>query len=195
MFDDVRLGYEFFAALERVDEEIARLVAAEGCDACDGPLHQGNYERKPRGGLIAPGGETSATRYSLCCGREGCRKRSLPPSVRFLGRRVYVGAVVIVASIVAMASATASEIKRSTGVPARTTRRWLSWWRGPFVTTEAFVTVCARLVGVAVDELPASVVLRLGGSSVQQVRAMLTLLAPITTVSVHDGSRFVRGIV
>ena len=34
-------------------------------------------------------------RFSFCCDRDGCRKRVTPPSVRFLGRRVYLGAVVI----------------------------------------------------------------------------------------------------
>jgi hypothetical protein len=43
--------------------------------------------------------ESFDRRFSLCCGREGCRRRATPPSVRFLGRRVYVGAVVIVASV------------------------------------------------------------------------------------------------
>ena len=32
---------------------------------------------------------------SFCCDREGCRKRVTPPSVRFLGRKVYLHAVII----------------------------------------------------------------------------------------------------
>ena len=35
-------------------------------------------------------------RLSFCCGREGCRRRVLPPSVLFWGRRVYWAAVVLV---------------------------------------------------------------------------------------------------
>lgn len=34
---------------------------------------------------------------SLCCAR--CRKRRTPPSVRFLGRRVYLAAVVVLACV------------------------------------------------------------------------------------------------
>src|SRR5258708_166628 len=102
MVDEIDLGGEFFRLLEQLDEGMARQVAAKGCPRCAGPLHRGNYKRKPRGALIAPAGETSVVRFSLCCGREGCRKRATPPSVRFLGRRVYLGAVVIVASIVAL---------------------------------------------------------------------------------------------
>jgi hypothetical protein len=132
-------------------------------------------------------------RFSLCCGREGCRKRATPPSLRFLGRRVYLGVVVIVASLVAQAFSSA-QAKQVTGVPARTMRRWLGWWRGPFISTEVFVAVRARLVGVVVAELPASIVRQLASSLPEQVRSMLEWLAPLTTGSVRDGSCFLRGI-
>lgn len=173
---------------------MTRQVAAGGCPACGGPLHRGDYERKPRGALVAPEGESSVRRFSLCCGREGCRKRATPPSLRFLGRRVYLGAVVILASLVAQALGGASALRRATGVPARTARRWLSWWRGPFIGTEVFVALRARLVGVAAGELPASLVGRLEGSLPQQVRTMMEWLGPLTAGSVHDRARWPRGI-
>src|SRR5271170_745472 len=103
MVDEVDLGCEFFTLLEQHDEGVARRVAAAGCPRCVGPLHRGDYDRKPRGALIAPAGEEFVRRFSLCCGREGCRKRATPPSLRFLGRRVYLGVVVIVASLVTQA--------------------------------------------------------------------------------------------
>jgi hypothetical protein len=193
MLDDPQLGREFFRFLVELDEAVTRRVAAEGCPVCGGPLHRGDYERKPRGALIAPAGEAFARRFSLCCGREGCRKRALPPSVRFLGRRVYLGAVVILASIVALALRSAVQIPHQTGVPARTTRRWLGWWQGPFLHTGVFVSICARLIGVDVGRVPASIVDRLQGTGTQRVRTMLELLAPLTTGSVPDGSRFLRG--
>jgi hypothetical protein len=40
------------------------------------------------------------------------------------------------------------------GEPARTVRRWLSWWQGAFLCTEVFVAVRARLVEVALPALP-----------------------------------------
>ena len=193
MLDDLHLGSEFFRSLVAVDEAVTRRVAAEGCPVCNGPLHRSDYDRKPRGALIAPAGEAFVRRFSLCCGREGCRKRVTPPSVRFLGRRVYLGAVVIVASIVALALRSAAEIRRQTGVPARTTRRWLGWWQGPLLHTEVFVSICARLIGVDVGRVPASIVDRLMGTGTQRVRTMLEWLAPLTTGSVPDGSRFLRG--
>ena len=195
MLDDRDLGGEFFALLVRADEAMTQRVAAEGCPRCRGPLHRSDYARKPRGALIAPSGEAVVRRFSLCCGREGCRKRATPPSVLFLGRRVYLGAVVIVASVVALALRAASEIRRRTGVPARTTRRWLGWWQGPFLDTETFVTLCARLIGVEVGRVPESIVGQLGGTWTERVRSMLGWLSPLTTGSVPDGARFSRGTV
>jgi hypothetical protein len=192
MVDEVGLGREFLALLEQFDEGVARRVAAAGCPRCDGPLHRGDYARKPRGALIAPAGETSVVRFSLCCGREGCRRRATPPSLRFLGRRVYLGVVVIVASLVAQWLGSAEASRPVTGVPARTTRRWVGWWRGPFVETEVFLAVRARLVGLAIDELPASIVAKLPGTWAQRVRAVLELLAPLTTGSLPAGSPFLR---
>ena len=193
MLDDLDLGGEFFELLVRADEAVTRRVAAEGCAVCDGPLHRSDYDRKPRGALIAPAGEAFVRRFSLCCGREGCRKRATPPSMRFLGRRVYLGAVVIVASMVALALRAAGEIRRQTGVPARTVQRWLGWWQGPFLDTEVFVTICARLIGVDVGQVPASIVGRHEGTRTERVRRMLEWLLPLTTGTVADGARFLRG--
>jgi hypothetical protein len=196
MVPQITLDREFFAFLEQEDGRIAEQVAAAGCPECGGPLHRSDYERKPRGALLAPEGESSIERFSLCCGREGCRKRAMPPSLRFLGRRVYLEAVVVVASVVAQAAATvktAEAAKRATGVPARTTRRWLAWWQGAFVSTEVFVALRARLIGVEVERLPSSLMERLGGSWPERLRAVAMQLAPLTTSSVADGARYLRG--
>jgi hypothetical protein len=117
MSDESRRGEEWLASLEEFDRQIAEAVAATGCRHCGGPLHQGNYKRKPRGGNVAEVGEAFRLRHSLCCGREGCRKRALPPSLRFLGRRVYLEAVVLLASALTMALETlglASELRNVT---------------------------------------------------------------------------------
>jgi hypothetical protein len=192
MFDQVVLGREFFVVLEACDLAITLRVAAARCPICGGPLHRGDFGRKPRGGLIAAAGEAFVLRFSLCCGRHGCRKRATPPSLRFLGRRVYLGVVVLLACVVAQAVGVA--VREATGVPARTVRRWLGWWRGPFLGTEVFAWIRARLVGVDVGELPRSILAKLPGSLAERLRTMLDLLAPLTTGSVRDGSRFSRDI-
>jgi hypothetical protein len=194
MFNPIELGREFFEGLMAIDEGIVERAAEQPCRDCGGPLYRGDYPRKPRSGLLALVAEVFERRFSLCCGREGCRHRATPPSVRFLGRRVYVGAVVVVASVVALAVATAGAAVRSTGVPARTTRRWLQWWRGSFTTSVSFVEISARLVPAPERRsLPTSLLQRLASDPAEGVGKLLTWLAPITTASWPDGSGLVRG--
>jgi len=193
--DELVLGREFFVMLEEADEKTVQQAVAKGCLVCGGPLHHANFVRKPRGALVAPEGEEFVTRFSLCCGREGCRKRLTPPSLRFLGRRVYLGVVVIVASFVAQLFGTANTREPKRGVPALTVRRWLAWWGGTFISTEVFVAIRARLIGVDESELPKSIVDRLPGSPEQKARAMLDWLWPLTGGSPSAGARFSRGIV
>ena len=57
------LGEEFFSSLTEADAEMSRQVAVGGCPWCGGPLHQANYQRKPRGGLFAVAGEAFAMRH------------------------------------------------------------------------------------------------------------------------------------
>jgi hypothetical protein len=193
MFNDIELQREFFEALAQIDEKIVDQAAAGRCPVCSGPLHRSDFARKPRGARMAAAGEEFLTRFSLCCGREGCRKRATPPSLRFLGRRVYLGAVVIMASVLAQALTTAKALRQATGVPARTCRRWLSWWRGAFLLTDVFVNLRARLIGVVVAELPASILSRLGDTAESKVRRLLHWLTPLTTGS-GNGSRLLRDI-
>ena len=194
MIDPFVLGREFFERLRAVDGEIVARAAREPCRHCGGPLHRGDYPRKPRGGLLAVAAEAWERRFSLCCGRDGCRHRATPPSVRFLGRRVYVGPVVILASALALAVLSAGAGVRMTGVPTRTTRRWSRWWRGPFLTSAPFVDLSARLVP-ALDRhaLPASLLERLADELDLAVARLLAWMAPLTTASNPDGSRWLRG--
>jgi hypothetical protein len=193
MFDPFELRGEFFEGLVAIDEAIVERAAEEPCRDCGGPLHRGDYPRKPRGGQLAAVAESFTRRFSLCCGREGCRHRATPPSVRFLGRRVYLGAVVIVASAIALTAMAVSAIVRATGVPARTTRRWQRWWRGPFTASAPFVDLSARMVPAPERrQLPVSLLHRLAADRSVAVTKLLAWLAPITTTSCPDGSRWVR---
>ncbi len=193
MFVAFELGIEFFEGLVAIDEAIVERAAQEPCRECSGPLYRGDHSRKPRGGLLGLAAEAFNRRFSLCCGREGCRLRAMPPSVRFFGRRVYVAAIVVLASAVALAAATVSAGVRTTGVPARTTRRWLRWWRGPFTTTGPFVDLSARLMpGAERGRIPTSLLERLGVGPAA-VAKLLAWLAPLTTTSCPDASRFLRG--
>ena len=109
----------FFQLLDAEDARVTAEVKAGGCPDCGGRLDQANYPRKPRGGDIGTVGEVFDRRRSLCCAREGCRHRRTPPSLVFLGRRVYLAITVVTA---AWRSATTGS------PPRRTVGRWRSWF-------------------------------------------------------------------
>jgi hypothetical protein len=189
-------GGKIFEWLVEIDEETSRRVAAAGCPVCGGRLHRGDYDRKPRGGLLALCGEAFCRRISLCCGRPGCRRRAMPPSVRFLGRRVYLGVAMVLASIVALTTPSAQELERKTGIPGRTVRRWRMYWENDFQKSRLFQEQQGRfLPPLCVARLPASLLERFERAGRQEEEVLvhtLCFLAPMTTESVPDGSRFVR---
>jgi len=82
-----------FVILARIDFDLAEETRKKGCPYCGGPLHHAGYLRKPR--FHKELDPVFRRRHSLCCGREGCRRRVLPPSLIYLGRRVYLGVLVV----------------------------------------------------------------------------------------------------
>jgi len=96
MHDSLLRDVAFWRFLLNIDREFAKNAREDGC-SCGGHLHAGNYFRNPRGG---PDGlpKECCLRLSLCCDREGCRKRLTPPSVRFLGAKVYLLPVIFLAA-------------------------------------------------------------------------------------------------
>ena len=142
LLGDARL-YEL---LYRVDVDLAKEVQGGGCRECGGPLHVSNFPRKPRGeALPAALAEQYESRLSFCCGRRGCRLRTTPPSVRFLGRRVYLAAVVVLVSALRLGATVAR--RRALGshissrISSRTLARWTAWWREAFPVTRCWGTM------------------------------------------------------
>ena len=131
---------------------------------CGGPLHRGAYERKPRGG--PPGlPDNIETRLSLCCGRRGCRRRTLPPSVLFWGRRVYWGAVVLVVTALRQqrnSGYSARRICAVFGVTRQSTARWLAYFRDVFPHSQTWQRLRNRwMPPVAPEAIPGAVLERL----------------------------------
>jgi hypothetical protein len=185
------LDVHFLAKLVAIDAEAAEALRIGRCASCGSRLDRADYPRKPRGGLIAKGAEMWSKRQSFCCSREGCRKRATPPSVRFLGRRVYAEAVVVIASVRGQAIEQASALHRATGVPSRTIRRWLCWWREAFLASALWSEACARLVPAPdARQLPASLLVRFSAATC--LVDLARFLGPMTTGSVPNGSRILR---
>jgi hypothetical protein len=115
--------------LEKVDADLAQKDCQQGCLYCDGKLHRADYDRKPRGG------PQWDRRYSFCCAQEDCRRRRTPESVRFLGRRVYAGLVVVLITtmIHGLKPARVRRIREVLQIDSRTLKRWRQWWLDHFV--------------------------------------------------------------
>jgi hypothetical protein len=159
-----------------LDYDARELLRAQqgGCPSCGERLDRADFPRKPRG-LPPAWEERFSRRFSLCCSREGCRKRLTPPSARFLGRRVYAAVVVLVASLSALVAST---------VPRRTLRRWAEWWGGPFVDGAFFRTARSRLMPpVDVTRLPRSLVERFVAAEPSTDLALINALAFMSSLS------------
>jgi hypothetical protein len=183
MYHDLPRGASFWSLLRAIDDELAETTRTKGCP-CGGRLHCAHYPRKPRGTAVQlPAAQ--CLRLSFCCDRDGCRKRVTPPSVRFLGRKVYLAAVILVIS--AMRQGPSPRRLRALsalfGVDERTIARWQVFWREHFPHTPFWKDARARLVPrVTIVSLPYSLVdafLGRGVPSSGWVR-LLRFLAPIT---------------
>jgi len=184
LYQDLLRDSSFFDLLLRFDRDLATEARRTGC-ACGGVLHSAPYPRKPRGG--PPGlGPEHAVRFSFCCCVEGCRRRVTPRSLRFLGRKVFWGAVVLLVPVLRQGP-TPKRVQRlcaTFGVSVRTLRRWMRWWREAFAASRIFVAVRGRLARpIAIEALPGALLELFSGAGepVERILAVLRFLAPITT--------------
>ena len=164
----------FFQFLLRIDQEMAEETRLKGC-ACDGTLHVANYGRKPRGCDLSVRW-LFLLRFSFCCCR--CRRRSTPRSVRFLGRRVCVAlAMVLMSNRQSAAERQASSLQ----IPVRTLRRWAQWWRDEFPLTPFWQANQGRFMPpVALDQCPASLLVRFAGEAAEMMWRLLVFLSPLS---------------
>jgi len=174
-----------FELLLRLDQDLARSTQAGGCRWCGGRLDRADYARKPRGMPVELGTE-HAVRLSFCCSAEGCRRRTTPPSARFLGRRVYIGAAIlgITALRVGAGRDEARALRAWLGVSGRTLARWRRWWREVFAASGFWRRARGQLrTPVPVRALPGALLRRFTGDLQSQLVAGLRFLAPITTAA------------
>ena len=173
-----------FQLLEKVDAELAEAARTKGCAHCGGIVHRADYPRKPRGG---PQWER---RHSFCCGEEGCRRRNTPESVRFLGRRVYAGLVVVL--IAAMIHGPSPErlrrLRESLAIDRRTLERWRQWWLDEFVRSSFWRAARARFMPPACEKtLPLSLCLSFGVEGRDRLLALLEFLSPLSLPGAGKG--------
>lgn len=191
MYQRVLQDASFFELLARFDEDLAKEVRDAGC-ACGGVLHSARYPRKPRGGPAALGQER-VMRVSFCCAEEGCRRRATPSSLRFLGRKVFFGVIVLLIPIL-REGPTPERLRRIEarfGVSRRTLYRWRRWWRET-VPRSRWWAQHRGLFAVVVDgeELPGSLLTAFGGIEpiADRVVAVLKLLASLPAGLAEQGT-------
>ncbi len=136
----------FHDLLLAIDRDLADARRGEGC-GCGGCLHWARYARKPRGRSIRLGAEHDL-RFSFCCAVDGCRSRATPPSLRFLGRKVYVAAIVVLIAILqhGVSDARLERLTQVVRVDRRTIARWRRWWRDTFTATPFWRSARASLM-------------------------------------------------
>jgi hypothetical protein len=148
MYHALPRGARFWSFLFAIDEDLAEAARKNGCP-CGGRLHRANYPRKPRG-TPAQLPEPERMRHSFCCDRDGCRKRVTPPSVRFLGQKVYLAAVILILSALRQGPSPrrVRDLSARFGADRRTIARWQVFWRELFPQTPFWKTARARLAPV-----------------------------------------------
>lgn len=178
----------FIPFLENVDADLVESVRAKGCLHCrKGKLHRADYGRKPRGVACWPKDPEKTKRFSLCCDQEGCRKRHTPPSVRFMGRRVYGGvvAVLIPAMMQGLRPERVGQIRQTLElkIDRRTLERWRQWWLERFVRSSFWKEARTRFVpALCQQSLPLSLCLSFAiDERRDRLLELLKFLCPITT--------------
>jgi len=107
-------------------------------------------------------------------------------SVRFLGRRVYLGLVVVLCSARhAGQNTAAATLCEALAVPLRTLQRWRRWWREDFMQTPLWQAMCARFMPpVLAEQLPGDLLARFAGEAAEALARVLCFLAPLTVRAV-----------
>ena len=183
MYQPLLRDPRFFQFLSVCDDELAEEVRQGGCPLCGGRLHRADYPRKPRGGPQEMDSET-VMRRSFCC--DQCRRRQTPGSVRFLGRRVYFGVVVVLIETMrrGVSPARLTSLQEHVGISDRTLRRWRSWWQTTFAQSGFWRLIQGRLRHpIAASDLPLALLDCFSGNARSRLLALLRLLLPISVGS------------
>jgi hypothetical protein len=189
MLSELIKNKNLFSHLYEIDKKTAERYRQLPCPYCGGPLYFSNYMRKPRGepeDVL----EKYFIQFSLCCGTEGCRKRLMPPSCRFLGRKIYWFAVIL--CIVTDFQNTNEKVTVSNwairaAISRNTIKRWLDFFYDTFPASRtwrrlrgqisacvrnsnlpsSFINYCRVLKSTAEDTLVASLIFLSGGSEIR----------------------------
>lgn len=131
-------------------------------------------------------------RFSYSCAVDGCRKRHTPPSTRFLGRRIYLGAVVVLATTMQQGTTPwrVGQLRELLGVSSQTLARWRAWWAQAFAESTFWKAARAAFSPpVAEAAAPHSLLVRFAGDALDQLAALLRFLMPLSMSGAHVPDR------
>jgi hypothetical protein len=131
-------------------------------------------------------------RFSYSCAVDGCRKRHTPPSTRFLGRRIYLGAVVVLATAMQHGATRwrSSQLRMLLDVSAQTLARWRAWWAEAFAETTFWKAARAAFSPqVATFAAPSTLLERFPGEPHEQLAALLHFLSPLSATAAYVPDR------
>lgn len=175
--------WSVYKLLRKCDDDLSKECQEAGCLKCGGRLDRADYRRKPRGGP-EEAGQIEHWRDSFCCDVDGCRKRHTPPSVRFLGRKVYWGVVVVLMAAMqhGIKPARVKVLQDRLGVDRRTMERWRTWWLTTFVESVFWKEMRARFMPIPnAKTLPWSLCEAFGITRRDRLLDLLRFLRPLTT--------------
>lgn len=168
-----------FSLLYKIDSDLAEKTRQSGCPICGSALHYANYDRKPRGGPDNLPCNYSIC-FSLCCGKEGCRKRVKPPSTRFWDRRVYWSIAIFVIMALRQnrpGSYSTYRLARLFNICSDTIRRWISYFRDVFPQSARWQTIRGRITArVKNKDLPGALIAYFTGHSGSEENGILECL-------------------
>ena len=175
-----------YGLLEEIDRDLVEKAQAGRCVPCGGRLDRSDYKRQPRGGASWP---EEPKRFSLCCDVGGCRRRLTPPSVRFLGRKVYAGFIVVLMAAMhhGLSPARVNRLREMLRVDRRTLVRWRKWWWETFVRSDFWKEARGRFMPpLDPSTLPWSLCEIFGAQRRDRLLELLRFLAPMTTLSAPE---------
>ena len=159
MLSEILRITRLFQVLYVFDQQLANKAKENGCPFCGDILDWANYSRKPRGELCNVPDEY-LVRFSLCCRNRNCRHRTMPPSCRFFGRKVYWSCVILVTMALKQNRPTgqsAIKLQRMFDISRHTITRWIRYFREIFPATDQWKSLRGKVNGTIEDsQLPSN---------------------------------------
>jgi hypothetical protein len=177
------LNARLYALLMKFDGELAAEMRSKRCQICGGRLDQDHFPRKPRVASWVELPDGYDERFSYSCAVDGCRKRHTPPSARYLGRRIYLGVIVVLATAMqqGLAPWRLRRLREELGVSRQTLERWRRWWQEAFVESSFWKAAKAAFSSPVGAEVPRSLLARFAGDEVERLAALMRFMSPMST--------------